>query len=362
MKGTIVIIRAPCAVGKVAGSIYKALVDMDETGAWRIIRSVFLLYTIYIIVLSVNEWIAGMLVVRWRRRLVDLLQGMYCKQRGFVHTVDDFDNTDQRLTSEASELCNLISYLFKKLAASPLKVVFYGYMAATYTGMSAIFSVLVFFGISMFSQQIVSVELSKRIVALEKCEGDFRKSHMRLKQFSGDIAAQQDVGAEHEALDSSLSATLAAQTDVVRYNVALYSIIKCSDYFGSILNYILIAVAVLYSKRGHSSKGGEIAEFVSNASFFTLSFVNSLTEIVDMGQQMSKFAALLARIYEMKEAMKQSENAAAIKKEMELSNQSASNDVIMSQSTDGLAIETYCLSMKSCNVMTLPDSDSYICR
>jgi ABC-type uncharacterized transport system fused permease/ATPase subunit len=162
---------------------------------------------------------------------------------------------------------------------------------------------------------------------------------MRLKQFSGDIAAQRDVGAEHEALDSSLSATLGAQTDVVRYNVVLYGIIKCADYFGSILNYILIAVAVLYSKRGASSKGGEIAEFVSNASFFTLSFVNSLTEIVDMGQQLSKFAALLARIYELKEAMKQSENADGVKRKVELSNHSISNDVMMSKSTGCFAIE-----------------------
>jgi ABC-type uncharacterized transport system fused permease/ATPase subunit len=98
-------------------------------------------------------------------------------------------------------------------------------------------------------------------------------------------------------------------------------------------------VAVLYSKRGHSSKGGEIAEFVSNASFFTLSFVNSLTEIVDMGQQLSKFAALLARIYELKEAMKQSENADGIKRKVELLNYSISNDVMMSQSTGSFVIE-----------------------
>lgn len=332
------VLLAPFAVGKVAGSIYKALVDMDETSAWKIIRFVFLLYSIYIIVSSATELIAGMLVVKWRRRLVSLLQEMYCQQRGFVHTVDDFDNTDQRLTAEASELCNLMSYLSKQLAGSPLKVMFYGYMAATYTGMSSILSVLVFFVISLFSQQMVSIELSKRIVSLEKCEGDFRKTHMRLKQFSEDIAAQKDVGAENEALASSLSATLGAQTEVVWYNVALYGIIKCTDYFGSILNYVLIALAVLYSKQQFSSKGGEIAEFVSNASFFTLSFVNSLTEIVDMGQQIAKFAALLARIYEVKEAMQQPEHAVGTKREMQVSNPSVPDDLMMSQSEDRYVI------------------------
>lgn len=293
-------------VGTVAGSVYKALIDEDLTAVKSILVHVTVLYSLNVMLLTLVEWCRGMFAVMWRKRVVSIIQEKYCTGHGFAVVCGSLDNTDQRMTSEAANACAVLSSLLKKIAASPLKIIYFGYTAGTYIGITGVLTVFIFFLVSIIFQKFAALPLAKSIASREKEEGFYRWKHMRLKNMWMDIATQGDMSAEDSALQEQFSATLLAQKQVVKRETILTGVTRGVDYFGSVLNYILIAAAVLFrDKNGEGSAGGKTAEFVSNASFFSLSLVNAFTELVDMGQDISTLSALMYRIYNMVEYIDQ---------------------------------------------------------
>ena len=286
-----------------AGSIYKALVELDGGAIRRIILAVCMLYACNISVICFKEWISGTLSVKWRHRLMKRLHTLYMQSQAFAQLPVDLDNPDQRLTIESNTACNILSVIIKNIAASPLKVLFYGYIATRYIGVLGVGTVILFFFMSVALQKVAALPYSRDVMRLEKFEGDFRSKHMRLKTLRRDIATQGSIDAEGQALETSLQRVVDMQAKVVQTRTFLLATTKSTDYLGSVLNYVLIAVAVLTGSSIQQHSGGQIAEFVSNASFFTLTFVNSFTEIIDMAQEVSQLIALTSRIFSLVEVV-----------------------------------------------------------
>jgi ABC-type uncharacterized transport system fused permease/ATPase subunit len=295
-------------IGKLAGTVYKCLVDVNVGGLWQALRYAAVLYCGYCLVLVVAEWVKGMVAVMWRDRLSGVLHEVFMKR--FFHgdvSPHLVDNCDQRMTSEVARLCSMMALVMNTVAASPFKILYYGYVTSTYTGLGPFVVIVVFFVGSVFAQKMVALPLAREIAHLELCEGNFRSGHVRVRDAARDIASQSATVAETNELYRLLQDVLGAQRCTVWRRVALVGVTKCIDYCGALVNYIVIGLAVVYG-RGSRDEGaaGDRAEFVSNASFFTLTFIYSLTEVVDLSQNVSEGIALVSRVYGLVDALTRS--------------------------------------------------------
>ena len=317
-------------IGKVAGAVYKSLVDVNVVGLWQTLRHAAVLYCGYCLVLVVSEWVKGMVAVLWRDRLSGVLHDVFMKR--FFHSDVSphlVDNCDQRMTSEVARLCSMMAMVMNTVAASPFKILYYGYVTSTYTGVGPFVVIVVFFVGSVFAQKMVALPLARAIAHLELCEGNFRSGHVRVRDAARDIASQSDIVAEKNELYRLLESVLWAQRCTVWRRVALVGVTKCIDYCGALVNYVVIGLAAVYGRGSRDEiDAGERAEFVSNASFFTLTFIYSLTEVVDLSQNVSEGIALVSRVYGLVDALTQSRRGEMVDKE--------GTDVEMKECTNSL--------------------------
>jgi ABC-type uncharacterized transport system fused permease/ATPase subunit len=300
--------------GTVAGSVYKSLVDLDAGLFFDTMRTAVLYYVLFACLSAAQEYVKYGLALAWRRRLTGLLHEAYFREggrlRGVTRGVNGVDNCDQRMTSEVAGLCATLADIVSKVAASPFKVVFYGYVAGGYIGFTSLCVVIVFFVGSVCLQKVVAWPLARALVRLERAEGDFRASHMRVRKAGADIGLQGSRVAEARAVGGRLEAVLGVQGVVVVWRAAVMGVTRVVDYGGAMVNYAVVAMAIFWGGRGvdsgdsqDSQDSGDRAAFVSNASFFTLTLVYTLTEVVDLGPSVSAVVSLLSRVYGLLDAL-----------------------------------------------------------
>lgn len=293
-------------IGEIAGAVYKSLVDLDQGAMQRTLIHALVLYGLFIVLATSTEWISGIITVVWRSRLSGAIHNAYFRNQSFGTVCGRLDNCDQRLTSEISGICSKLPVVVQKISSSPLKLLFYGHLTTKYTGFISVIVSICFFVASVMVQKIVTIPFARELVQLEQYEGYFRSSHMRMKNACVDIALQSGHAAEIHEIDRCFDNVLASQRVIVFKRACVVGVTKLVDYCGALLNYILIAIAIFLGQRG--GIGGDRAEFISNASFFTLTFIFTLTEIVDLSQDMSEILSLVCRVYGLSDMLEETEN------------------------------------------------------
>lgn len=314
-------------IGEIAGSVYKSLVELDDVMIRHTLIRAIALYVAFIVLAACTEWTSGMLTVVWRLRLSGVIHAAYFEKQSFGSVCSKIDNCDQRLTSEISGICSKLPSMVQTISASPLKLLFYGYLTSTYTGILSIVVVFGFFVVSIMFQKMVTIPLARGLVHFEQSEGDFRSGHMRIKNGAIDIALQPGNIAEMNHINLLFQKVLGSQRTIVFRRACLVGVTKMVDYCGALLNYILISLAIFLGHRG--GDGGDRAEFVSNASFFTLTFIYTLTEIVDLSESVSEVLSLLCRVYGLSDMLCATEERDEIQHTLERAGKPHSFEVIV---------------------------------
>lgn len=263
------------AAGKLAGSFYHIIVDHQPSS-------------------TAGVWLSSWLALRWRQSLTLQLHQRYTAGGAFSRLPKHVDNPDQRITADAAALCDALGSLARLAAGAPFRVAFYTYLARQYIGWAGVGAVYAFFGVAAMLQRLVAVPLARRLFRQEQKEGDLRFSHLRLREYSPEVAAYRGGAAEKVHLDASLLAALTKQLGLVNWRAGVAAATRTTDYAGALLNYGLVAGALF--SRADSGSGGEDAQFVSNASFMTLALVYSFTELLDLAEALASAAALASRV------------------------------------------------------------------
>ncbi|KAG7667755.1 putative Lysosomal cobalamin transporter ABCD4 [Nannochloris sp. 'desiccata'] len=290
-------------VGKVAGSFYQIFLDQETTALLSTMIYAGFLYGACVATSAAGVWLSGWLSVRWRSHITHLLHTRYCSNIALFtipsSPLSRIDNPDQRITAETATLCDSLASAARLAAGAPFRVLYYSYIAWQYLGFRGVFTAFVFFIVFAVVQKIAVLPLARAVVVQEKKEGNLRFLHLRLRERGHDVAASRGAVAELHSLDLSLQSALKNQKSVVKWRTAVTAATKGTDYSGALLNYALVAAAVFSgaaAAAGAGGSGGELARFVSNASFASLSLIYSFTEMLDLGEQLSSLAALTARV------------------------------------------------------------------
>ena len=290
------------AVGKVAGTFYHILLDKETSAFLTAIIHAAVLYAACVATSTAGIWLSGQLAVRWREHLTTKLHRNYSAHLAFVNLPASIDNPDQRITAETSELCDALGSAARLAAGAPFRVGYYSWIAWQYLGWHGTAAAFAFFWIFAAVQRLVVVPLARCVVSQEKMEGNFRFAHLRIRDRGPDIAAYRGSKAERACLNFALDAAVQNQKALVGWRSAVNATTKATDYSGALLNYGLVAAAVFSGAAGAAS-GGDLAQFVSNASFASLSLIYSFTELLDLGEKVSSLAALTARVVGLLDAL-----------------------------------------------------------
>lgn len=294
-------------VGTIAGSFYHLVVDKMQNELAVAMLYACGLYMACIAIEAFSVWLSGYLAVKWRKTLITRLQDRYCTRYAYTKVDSRIDNADQRLTAELAKLCDLLGTVVRLLSGAPIKILYFSWLTHTYVGWKGVAAALAFFLISAAVQQLTAIPLAWAVAEQEKQEGNLRFLHMRLRSRAEDIslAASEGSQAELAALNATLAPVLRNQKKVVRRRALVTATSRTSDYAGALLNYGLVA-AVVFSGASEATSAGKMAEFVSNASYFTLSLIYSFTQVLDLAETLGTVAALTVRTVHLLETLPKS--------------------------------------------------------
>jgi hypothetical protein len=295
-------------VGTVAGSFYQIIVDRQPAALSAAMLHAAALYAACVACSAAGAWLAAWLAVTWRARLGAELHRRFAAGVAFAQLPSDVDNPDQRMTADAAALCDALGAAARLAAGAPFRAAFYSALAARYVGWRGVGAVYAFFWAAAAAQRLVAAPLARRLFRQERLEGDLRHAHLRLRQYSDEVAAYRGAPAERAALDAALAAALRGQRGLVGWRAAAAGAARATDYAGALLNYALVAAAAAAGAAGAGASGGEgsggrDAQFVSNASFMTLALIYSFTEVLDLAEAAAGMAALAARVGGLLEAL-----------------------------------------------------------
>ena len=261
------------AVGKVISQFYTILVDKDSEKFNATMRYAALLYAAVVVMINLGYGTGQMLAIQWRNRLVGVMHDRYFHSHTFCHlqsvplkprsqaTMGGFysgagrgpavtalaapstsvaendlllsvgtaahsnrnglqhgrlDNADQRMTQDVLQFCAKFEEFLRKTAKSPFNLVVYVYLTVRlFKSMTPVLFAVGYFLVFAFLQKVVMSAITTAINTYQKCEGDLRAAHMRVRVDAVPIASWGASAVEERNVNRALHMTLSAQTSMV---------------------------------------------------------------------------------------------------------------------------------------------------
>eukprot|EP01026_Neomeris_dumetosa_P001913 TRINITY_DN1049_c0_g1_i5.p1 TRINITY_DN1049_c0_g1~~TRINITY_DN1049_c0_g1_i5.p1 ORF type:complete len:830 (-),score=95.28 TRINITY_DN1049_c0_g1_i5:72-2561(-) len=300
-------------VGKLQGQFYELYLRDDRGAFGQTVATSMATYLGAVACSSTAKWLSQLLAVKWRKTLGRHMHKLYCTNMRFYwlkyrRGEYSIDNPDQRLTDDLKQLCSVLGSLTYSLSAVPFNLILYIYLVVhVYSIWTPVFIAAGFCLVGLFLQRTLMTKLARLVFIQEKLEGDFRKGHMRMRDEGESVAMYQEWKPELEHLDGLLQYTLSNQYRIVMWTWLLIALTKMLEYTGSTLNYVCIALAV-FGGVWSTFDSAELAQKISNASFYTLTLIYTFTLFLDAADKISKMAGLLHRVCQLLEELETMDN------------------------------------------------------
>lgn len=206
--------------------------------------------------------------------------------------------------------------------------VFYAYKCYNLNGFVGPLGCLVFFLISTFANKYLISSVSRRVYAQERCEGDYRFQHTRIRNHAEAIAFLGGEPAEQAKCDTFLGRLISTQTSLILHTLFLKLSIYLCDYMGSILSFIALAIP-LFAGLYNDLPAAELSKLISQNAFFVIYLINCFTRLIDLSTYFTVFFGTANRIVELYKWFGQNRGNASHLKEIKANDDKddSSNDV-----------------------------------
>ncbi|CAF1502960.1 unnamed protein product [Adineta steineri] len=321
---------------------------------WLVVRS-FALVILNALLIAASTFLSSILYVKWRMRLVLHLHSFYFAQRRYYHLLnttqqnttrskDDnlstyqnyniqtmniannereliqytptdssrlsvsthpsIDNPDQRITQDADSLCRSLSAIVSLIVISPFTIGYYTYHTWKVTGYYGPLGILIYFIIWAGINKIFISSVSRTIFKQNILEGNFRFLHTQIRTYNESIAFYNGGSFEHTHFDSYLVKILspilyrrAIQQFFLSFSTNSY------DYIGSIIKYLLMALAIFVFHFYDNLTISELIQKISQSSFMIGYLIYQFNKVNDLTDQITLIAANTHRVQELLEYM-----------------------------------------------------------
>ncbi|XP_077496591.1 lysosomal cobalamin transporter ABCD4-like [Amblyomma americanum] len=270
---------------------------------------------------SSKTYVSSTVTVQWRQLLTKRLQELYFSRKVHyrVNVVEtSIDNPDQRITQDVDRLCQVLSDIVPTLLISPFTIGYYSYQSFTVAGFIGPLAVFIYFIISTIVSKLLITRVVPKVYELEKQEGRFRYKHAQIRANSESVAFLDGEFAELDSTEGHLVELVRAQQSVYNRQFPLNLGVYFTDYAGSILSFLIIAVP-LFTGAYDDISTADLSGVISKNTFVSMYLISCFSKLVDLSSGISTVAGNTHRISVLLERME------AINEEDQLSEQLKKN-------------------------------------
>ena len=280
-------------VGQLSGAFTSALsISRDQRNysafTWLVIRS-FGLVVLNAILMAFSIFLSSILYLKWRTRLVTYIHSYYFTKQRYYHLLNSrtnsVDNPDQRITQDVDSLCRTLSTNLPVLLISPFTIGYYTYSTWQVTNFYGPLAIFLYFILRTAVNKIFISAVSRIIFRQNAYEGNFRFLHTQIRTYNEPIAFYNGDSFEHHQFDSYFLGTL---LPIVSRRIQREFFLNLSthlyDYIGSIIAYLLLALAIfnfnLFDDLPVNERAGAISRtyFAAGYLIYRLNILNGLAD------------------------------------------------------------------------------------
>ncbi|CAF1297455.1 unnamed protein product [Rotaria sordida] len=344
---------------------------------WLVIRS-FGYVALNAFLISLSVFLSSLLYVKWRMRLVSYLHSFYFTQQRYYHLLNTtqqnqnrndndhistyenhsiqirdigendkestdympadssqssvsikptIDNPDQRITQDADSLCRTLSSIIPLIVISPFAIGYYTYRTWQVTGYYGPLSIVIYFIIWTFINKIFISAVSRTIFRQNICEGNFRFLHTQIRIHNEPIAFYNGGSFEHKRFDNYFTKFLIPllyRRTIQEFFLSLST--NLFDYIGSILSYLLLALAIYVFHFYDNLPSEQLIKMISQTSFVTMYLIYRFNLLNDLTDKLTIIAANTHRVQTFVEYM---ENIDITWSEKQLNHNIQQNEILI---------------------------------
>ncbi|KAI9142216.1 ABC transporter transmembrane region 2-domain-containing protein [Paraphysoderma sedebokerense] len=287
-------------VGTLPSKYYMVLINKQLNEFYALLLPSFFILLGAAVGKSVIKFARNYFAIQSRKLLTCYLQDHCITLQKFysITNKSDFDNLDQRVTQDVDRFTDTLCKVIEQLIIAPFLIAYYTYNCWTiagYTGPLFIYSYVI---LGFLVSSGLVKPLIKLVFVKEKKEGDFRYIHSQVRANAESVSFLGGESAERQRMEVSLFSLLKTQLSIIKRQLALESVTEFFAYLGSILNYLVVAIAV-FTGKCDDLDSGQLGAKVSESSFVSLYLIFRLTSILEMATQFSDMAGYTVRLSQL---------------------------------------------------------------
>jgi ATP-binding cassette subfamily D (ALD) long-chain fatty acid import protein len=201
------------------------------------------------------------LALAYRTRLTKHLHEKYLDNMTFytLSALDDrIKNADQLITVDVARFANSLAELYGNLAKPVLDMVIYNYSLSKSVGGEGLFAMALLVQVSANVMRALTPPFGKYVADEARLEGEFRFQHMRLIDYSEEIALYAGHEAEKDTLDKGYFTLIKHVNRILRrrfYHGFMEDFVI--KYFWGALGLVLCSLPVFFQIPGQEQEQGQ---------------------------------------------------------------------------------------------------------
>jgi ATP-binding cassette subfamily D (ALD) protein 4 len=215
------------------------------------------------------------------------------------------DNPDQRIVQDADSLCRTLSVIIPLILISPFTIAYYSYRTWQITGYYGPISIFIYFILWSIINKILTSAVSRTIFQQNIYEGNFRFLHAQIRIHNESIAFYNGGTFEHQRYDNYFLKYLVPILN--RRNIQEFFLnlsMNLFDYIGSIISYLLLALAIFVFHIYDHLSYSDLVQLISEGSFIIMYLSFRFNQLNDIMDKITLIAANTHRVQAFVEYMK----------------------------------------------------------
>eukprot|EP00306_Pavlova_sp_CCMP459_P008563 CAMPEP_0185167532 /NCGR_PEP_ID=MMETSP1139-20130426/14424_1 /TAXON_ID=298111 /ORGANISM="Pavlova sp., Strain CCMP459" /LENGTH=711 /DNA_ID=CAMNT_0027733019 /DNA_START=3 /DNA_END=2138 /DNA_ORIENTATION=+ len=250
------VLSLPVYSGQIMRALTGGASNGEEADGAQLSRSfaqAMVVVAAYIALRCIAELVMMLTGIRWREALTKRLHAMYLRDVHFYKAqLFDCDNPDQRIASDVANFTKLCcggvsppyGSVLISLVSNVSLAVFATVMCVQRAGWNVTGICYAYNVVTIVINIFVSLPIAGSTANQEAREGDFRRSHMRVRTYAESIAFFSAGKAEQAHLDAKLKPTIENQRRLTHHYFRLLVVIRLTDEGGGLIPLVIAAVAI----------------------------------------------------------------------------------------------------------------------
>ena len=293
--------------GLLPSKFYKALMDKDDQFTQLVLYASGIVGMTALSKASFH-FASQYMSLRARTILTSSLQEKVLKPSSFQHLYASksktIENIDQRLTQDINNLTITFTNVAEQAILSPFLIAYYTSQAYALCGGIGVSSIYAYFLFGTLVTRKLADPVASMVANKERMEGNFRSWQTHLRQSATKLAF-------HKAEPFVLNRTTTVFDKLISTQRLLYIQQfrlqignEFFQYFGSILNYIVIAGPAFASVLS----SGDLSSMISQNAFAAMYLIYKLTNVINLSQSIGNLAGYVTRVQQVDEACQDLDN------------------------------------------------------